>query len=210
MIIMLNEVELRTLAGFFPEAGEKTLKELQERSGYSYERVYSALKSLKKKGVVSGRKVGKTLVYTIQTSTDVTYLAFVYFMLSKKERLAKKFPNVWRALDEFLAKTDLQMAILFGSYAKEEAKEESDIDLLCMNGSDAEKIALSLKHKYNLRINPVLIKKGDFKNIKGENPEFWRDLVEFGVVLRGQEMFYEMVYRRNEWRKSTGLSTKVY
>jgi predicted nucleotidyltransferase len=192
---MLDEAELRTLAGFFPEAGEKTLKELQERSGYSYERVYSALKSLKQKGVVSGRKVGKTLVYTVQTSADATYLAFTYFMISRKERLTGKFPNVWRALDEFLAKTDPQVAILFGSYAKEEAKEGSDIDLLCVNGSDAEKIALSLRHKYNLRINPVLIKKGDFKNIRGKNPEFWRDLVEFGVVLKGQEMFYEMVYR---------------
>jgi predicted nucleotidyltransferase len=192
---MLNDVELKVLAGFFPEAGEKTLKELQERSGYSYERVYSSLKSLELKGFVSGRKVGKTLIYAVQTSSDAAYLAFTYFMVSRKEQFAKKFMNVWKVLEEFLTKTDLQMAVLFGSYAKGEAKGGSDIDLLCVNGGDAEKIALSLRHKYNLRINPVLVKKGDFKNIEGENPEFWRDLVEFGVVLKGQETFYELVYR---------------
>jgi len=192
---MLDDVELRVLAGFFPDAGEKTLKELQGRSGYSYERVYSALKSLEQKGLVSGRKVGKTLVYAISTSSDAALLAFIYSTVSKKEQFTKKFPNVWKVLDEFLAKASLQMAILFGSYAKGEAKEGSDIDLLCVNGDDAEKVALSLRHKYNLRITPVLVKKGDFKNIKEENPEFWRDLIEFGIVLKGQETFYELVYR---------------
>jgi predicted nucleotidyltransferase len=192
---MLDDVELRVLAGFFPDAGEKTLKELQGRSGYSYERVYSALKSLEQKGLVSGRKVGKTLVYAILTSSDAALLAFTYSTVSKKEQFTKKFPNVWKVLDEFLAKASLQMAVLFGSYAKGEVKEGSDIDLLCVNGDDAEKVALSLRHKYNLRITPVLVKKGDFKNIKGENPEFWRDLVEFGIVLKGQEIFYELVYR---------------
>jgi predicted nucleotidyltransferase len=192
---MLDDVELRVLAGFFPYAGEKTLKELQDRSGYSYERVYSALKSLEQKGLVSRKKVGKTLVYAISTSSDAALLAFIYSTVSKKEQFTKKFPNVWKVLDEFLAKASLQMAILFGSYAKGEAKEGSDIDLLCVNGDDAEKVALSLRHKYNLRITPVLVKKGDFKNIKEENPEFWRDLIEFGIVLKGQETFYELVYR---------------
>lgn len=193
---MLNKAETKVLAGFFPEAGEKTLKELQKRSGYSYERVYSALKSLMQRGIVSGKRVGRTLVYAIQTSTDAAYLAFTYFTVSRREQLAKKFSNVWKVLNEFLTKTSLHAAILFGSYAKGEAKEGSDIDLLCIDGADdVEKIALSLRHKYNLRINPVLVKKDDFKHIKGENPEFWRDLIEFGVILKGQEMFYEMVYR---------------
>jgi len=192
---MLDDVELRVLAGFFPDAGEKTLKELQERSGYSYERVYSSLKSLEQKGLVSGRKVGKTLVYAILTSSDAALLAFTYSMVSKKEHFVKKFPKVWKALDEFLTKANLQVTIMFGSYAKGEAKEGSDIDLLCVDGDDAEKIALSLRHKYNVRITPVLVKKGNFENIKEENPEFWRDLVEFGLVLKGQEIFYELVYR---------------
>jgi len=192
---MLGDVELKVLAGFFPDAKEKALKEIQERSGYSYERVYSALKSLKQKGLVSRRKVGKTLVYTILASSDIAYLAFTYHMIFKKEQFAKKFPNVRGVLDEFLTKASLQMAVLFGSYAKGEARGGSDVDLLCVDGEDAEEIALSLRHKYNVKITPVLVKKGDFKNIREENPEFWRDLVEFGIVLKGQEIFYELVYR---------------
>jgi predicted nucleotidyltransferase len=197
---MLEEVELRVLAAFFPDAGEKTLRELQGRSGYSYERVYSAVRSLEQKGLVSGKKVGKTLVYSILTSSDAALLAFIYSTVLKKEQFTKKFPRVWKVLDEFLAKADLQMAVLFGSHAKGEAREGSDIDLLCVDGDDAEKVALSLMHKYNMRIAPVMIKIGDFRNIKEENPEFWRDLVEFGIVLKGREIFYETVYRRSGCR----------
>ena len=86
------------------------------------------------------------------------------------------------------------MAVLFGSYSKGEAKEKSDVDVLCVNSDpDTEKIALSLRHKYNLRIVPIIITKEDFKNIKTENPELWNELVEFGIILKGQELFYDLV-----------------
>jgi hypothetical protein len=69
---------------------------------------------------------------------------------------------------------------------------------LCVNGnSETEKIALSLRHKYNLRITPVIVSKNDFNNIKTENPELWDELIKFGVVLTGQELFYDLVYRWN-------------
>jgi predicted nucleotidyltransferase len=102
-------------------------------------------------------------------------------------------------LEEFIAKTKLEMVILFGSYSRNEETERSDIDVLCINGlSKAEKIALSLRHKYNLKIAPVIINKEDFKNIKLENPPLWKELLKFGIILKGYELFYDLVYR---WRK---------
>lgn len=94
-----------------------------------------------------------------------------------------------------MEKTKLDLFILFGSYSKCEAREGSDIDILCVNGnSETETIALSLRHKYNLRISPVVVSKEDFSNIKSDNPELWEEIVRFGVVLKGQELFYNLVY----------------
>ncbi len=88
------------------------------------------------------------------------------------------------------------MVILFGSHSKGEAKERSDIDVLCVIGStETEKIALSLRHKYNVKISPAIVSKEDFRNIKSENPELWEELVKFGIALKGQELFYDLVYR---------------
>ncbi|MFH0906444.1 MAG: nucleotidyltransferase domain-containing protein, partial [archaeon] len=124
------------------------------------------------------------------------YLVFTYYSLNKKNIFISKYPSIWKAITEFVDKAKLEMIILFGSYSKDEAKERSDIDVLCINGSrETEKIALSLRHKYNLKISPVIVNKRDFKNIKTENPELWQELVEFGIIMKGQELFYDLVYR---------------
>ncbi len=196
---MLNKTELKILSAFFPEGTERTTKEIESRSGYSHERAYSTLKILEEKGILSKKKVGKALVYSIKKFNDIIYLSFAYYSINRKNNFVKKYPSVWNALDEFLNKTKLNLVILFGSYSKGEAKEKSNVDVLCVNGnSETEKIALSLRHKYNLRIAPVIVNKEDFKNIKAENPEFWNELTEFGIILKGQELFYELVYRCNK------------
>ncbi|MDD2777935.1 MAG: nucleotidyltransferase domain-containing protein [Methanocellales archaeon] len=195
---MLNEAELRIISAFFPEGIERATKEIEDRSGYSHERAYSTLKTLEEKGVLSKKKVGKALVYSIKKFDDMVYLSFAYHSLNRKDRFIKKYSSVWGAIEEFINKTKLEMVVLFGSYSKDEAKEKSDVDLLCVNGnSETEKIALSLRHKYNLRMSTVIVRKEDLQNIKSENPELWDDLIKFGVVLKGQELFYDLVYRWN-------------
>ncbi len=196
---MLNKAELRIISAFFPEGIERTTKEIEDRSGYSHERAYSILKTLEEKGVLSKKKVGKALVYSIKKFDDMVYLSFAYHSINRKSRFIKKYPSAWRAIEEFIDKTKLELAVLFGSYSKDGAREKSDVDLLCVNGDlETEKIALSLRHKYNLRISPVIVRKEDFPNIKSENPELWDELIKFGVVLKGQESFYDLVYRWNK------------
>ncbi len=196
---MLNETELKILSAFFPDGTERTTKEIEDRSGYSHERAYSILKTLEEKSVLLKKKVGKALVYSIRKFDDSVYLAFTYYSLNKKNIFAEKYSSAWNAIDEFINKAKLEMVVLFGSYSKGEAKERSDVDVLCINGnSETEKIALSLRHKYNLKIAPVIVDKDDFRNIKSENPELWEELIKFGIVLKGQELFYDLVYR---WSK---------
>jgi len=184
------------LLAFFPEGTERTTKEIEDRSGYSHERAYTTLKVLEEKGILLKKNVGKALVYSIKKFDDSVYLSFTYYSLNKKNSFVKKYPAAWKAVEEFINKAKLEMVVLFGSYSKDEAKGRSDIDVLCINGnSETEKIALSLRHKYNLRITPVVVSKEDFKNIKSENPELWEELIKFGIILKGQELFYDLVYR---------------
>lgn len=195
LIDVLNETELRILSAFFPDGTERTTKEIEERSGYSHERAYSTLKALEEKGILLKKNVGKALVYSIKKFDDSVYLAFARYSLDKKNTFVKRYPSVWEAVEELINKAKLEMAVLFGSYSKGEAKERSDIDVVCINGNtEAEKIALSLRHKYNLRIAPVILGRDDFRNIKAENPELWDELIKLGIVLKGQELFYDLVY----------------
>lgn len=191
---MLSETELKIIAAFFPEGTERATKEIEKRSKYSHERVYSTLEALAKKGILSKKKIGKASVYNIFRFTDTIYLAFVYYSINKKDKFIKRHTSVWNALDEFIRKTKPTLAIVFGSYSKGEVREKSDVDVLCIGRKETEKTALSLRHKYNFNITPVIVKKEDFRNIKSENTELWEDLINFGIVLKGQEIFYELVY----------------
>jgi predicted nucleotidyltransferase/predicted transcriptional regulator len=191
---MLTESELRIMAGFFPKGTSVTIKDIEKASGYSYERVYSTLKNLQKKGIVKGRKVGKTWTFELDYKRDAALLSFVYYGVNKKEEFEKSYKRVSKLLGEYLSGVDARCAAVFGSYARGEAKRDSDIDLLLVtDDEDVEKKALALRHKYNLRLNPVTVPS--IKNIKEENKIFFKELQDFGVVIKGFEYFFEQVYR---------------
>ena len=191
----MNETELRVLAGFFPATKNITIKELEQKSDYSYERVYSSLKKLKEYVAVRSKKVGKTLTFSLVTESDLALLGFFYHSIKRRSEFAKSNRTVWKLLKEFSANDDIKCVILFGSYAKGDASDTSDVDVLCVADADTEidAIARSLSHKYGIRINPVKVRS--IKDIETDNRAFYEDMVEYGYVIKGLEYFYEQVYR---------------
>jgi predicted nucleotidyltransferase len=184
------------LSAFFPEAKERTVREIEKRSGYSHERVYTILNNLEQKEVLLKRRIGRTLLFSIRRFDDILFLAFINYALERKQNFVKGYSAVGRVIEEFIKLGKLEFAILFGSYSKDEAQHKSDIDILCMTKcSDPEKVALGLRHKHNRQIAPLLIEKDDFVNIRLENPVFWEELVKFGVIFKGYEIFFDYVYR---------------
>lgn len=191
----MNETELRVLAGFFPATKNVTIKELEQSSNYSYERVYSTLKNLKRYVAVRSEKVGKTLTFSLVTESDLVLLGFFYHSIKRRSEFAKSNRTVWKLLKEFSADGGIRCVVLFGSYAKDNASDTSDVDALCVADADTEieAIARSLSHKYGIRINPVKVKS--IKDIEMDNRAFYEDMVECGYVIKGLEYFYEQVYR---------------
>ena len=191
----MNETELRVLAGFFPATKNITIKELEQKSDYSYERVYSSLKKLKEYVAVRSKKVGKTLTFSLVTESDLALLGFFYHSIKRRSEFAKSNRTVWKLLKEFSANDDIKCVILFGSYAKDNASDTSDVDVLCVADADTEidAIARSLSHKYGIRINPVKVRS--IKDSETDNRAFYEDMVEYGYVIKGLEYFYEQVYR---------------
>ncbi len=191
----MNETELRVLAGFFPATNDITIKELEQRSDYSYERVYSSLKNLKRYVAVRSKKVGKTLTFSLVTESDLALLGFFYHSIKRRSEFAKSNRTVWKLLKEFSANGGIRCVVLFGSYAKDNASDTSDVDVLCVADADTEidAIARSLSHKYGIRINPVKVRS--IKDIETDNRAFYEDMVEYGYVIKGLEYFYEQVYR---------------
>ena len=194
----LSMLEGTIIASFFPEAEEMTIKEIQKRIDYSYERVNTALKSLVKKGIVKEEKVGKTLVYSLDLQSLYAQIGFDHYMLERIIEFKKKNPKVFRAIKE-LEKQPFEIIILFGSYSKGSETKESDVDLMIVTDKkNKENDIYGLRHLYNLDFAPVFVKWQEFPKIKMENPELWRSLKNFSIVFRGDDLYYYWMYKNEK------------
>jgi predicted nucleotidyltransferase len=197
-LITQNEIEI--LECFFPSLEDKTAKEIEVKSGFSHETTFRLLKGLAEKKSLREKKVGKTNVYEFMRD-EFTYQVFVHYITKRRLRFKEKHLLLYKRLYEFLRELQLEdfgLAIIFGSFAKGTETKNSDIDLLCVtNKKKVREIAQTFKTKYNLNIQVVTVKISDFRNMKTDNPTFWSDLIEFGIVLDGLDYFFKGIYRND-------------
>ncbi len=199
----ISHLEGTIIASFFPEAEEMTIKEIQERVEYSYERVNSALKSLTKKKIVLEKQRGKTLLYSLDTNGPYSYgLGFNRYSLQRKIDFIKKHKTVYNAIQEVENHPFSWSVILFGSYSKGTETKQSDVDLIvtCTLGKEKEMedFVKSLKHKYGINFSPIVLPMHEFPNIKEDNPELWSDLKMYGIAFKGGDNFYYWMYKEDK------------
>ena len=191
----LKETEFNILKSFFPEGKEITLKDIMKRSGYSYEPVYRTLKQLVEKKLISLKKFGKTLVYSLNFNKDSVKIAFFLYANEKKEEFSKKHFSIAKSLSE-LPEDKIDFLAIFGSYAKGNYTKKSDIDILAVTNKQkaVESEIKSLKYTLGKNLAPVVIPKTEFAKIKNENTQFWDDLIKYGIIFKGYELFYYYTY----------------
>jgi predicted nucleotidyltransferase/predicted transcriptional regulator len=196
----ISHLEGTIIAAFFPESEEMTIKEIQERTGYSYERVNSALKSLTEKKIVVEKQKGKTLIYSLDTNSIYSYsLGFNRYTLQREIDFIRKHRPIYKAIQEIENHPFSWSVILFGSYSKGAETKQSDVDLIvtCIPSKEKEvnNFIKSLEHKYGINISPVVLPMHEFPNIKKDNPELWNDLKLYGIVFKGCDSFYYWMYK---------------
>ncbi len=192
---MITQKELEILASFFPKLDEKTSKDIEKNTGLSHEPVFRILKKLVKNKYLEQRKIGKTNIFRFIDKEEI-YFIYTYFMTKRLKKIKDSHPLIYKRIKEFSESSNSEATILFGSYAKGTDTEHSDVDLLVVsNDKKSQKLSMEFKTKYNIKINPIIVKKLDFKNIKKDNPEFYNDLVEFGIIFSGLELFFKEVYK---------------
>ena len=196
----ISHLEGAIIASFFPEAEEMTIKEIQERIGYSYERVNSALKSLTEKKIIVEKQKGKTLIYSLDTNGIYSYsLGFNRYTLQREVDFIRKHRPIYKAIQEIENYPFSWSVILFGSYSKGTETKESDVDLIvtCIPSKEKEvnNFIKSLEHKYGINFSPVVLPMHEFPNIKKDNPELWKDLKLYGIVFKGCDSFYYWMYK---------------
>ena len=73
-------------------------------------------------------------------------------------------------------------------------RAEWTLEYATLSKEKLERKLRGLRYETNLEFTPVIIPKREFSKIKKENKQFWKDLVTYGIIFKGYELFYYYAY----------------
>jgi len=155
---------LRLLFGL--RQSELHLRELARQSGLSLGTVQQELRRLTRVGVVSARKDGNRVYYQANPQHPV------YRDLCS---LVLKTNGLAGVLAQALHDKQVQLAFVFGSVARGEARAESDVDLLVIGPLGLRRLTQLLSgvaEKLGREINPHVLTPEEFKERKQQSDHF--------------------------------------
>jgi len=177
----------------------KSLHQIALDTHLSYVTVHRVIPVLLKRKLIKQEKKGKANLISIDFENakleDISSA-----ILHEKTKFMKKYPQIAiliKDIEEVLA-GKLYILLLFGSYAKENQKKDSDIDLLFVisDKEDSE----NYKEKINKALKLSTLKKdfnivttNDFIDMLNQRYTAGREAFESGLVLFGTEPYYAMV-----------------
>jgi len=159
---------------------ERHIRDISKALDASHSTVLRRLNDFVEENVLDFKTEGKNKVFYIKKNLEgrnYVYNAERY----KLNKLIKIYPTLAVTIEDLLKKTDERLIILFGSYAKFSAKEDSDIDIYVETTGKKTKEALESVN------SKIRVKTGDF------NPEslLIKEIIKNHVIIRGVEDFYE-------------------
>lgn len=125
--------------------------------------------------MVLTKRVGRTKLYKLNTNN---------FYVIQLKRLFNLTSDVLLELKAKLK--EVNKIIVFGSYARGEDVENSDIDILVvtdMKDEIVQKIALSLSRKYKRRLSIITRTPEEYVKMPENEKELWERAVLQGVVI---------------------------
>lgn len=165
LLLIKSKAHLREIA--------RTLKE-------SHSTIFRKINRLVKENILDYKKEGKNKTFFIKNNLkakNYIYSAEIY----KSSKFIKKYPLLEIIFEDIKKTVPKGMIILFGSYAKDTSKKDSDIDIY------VELSNPNLKYKIKELNQKINVKIGKFDN----KSLLIKEIIKNHIIIRGVEEFYE-------------------
>ncbi|MBU1854439.1 MAG: nucleotidyltransferase domain-containing protein [Nanoarchaeota archaeon] len=192
MITKVNDIDLKILS-LFTKGYDKYyyIREVEKLLGVSSRTALVTLAKLEKKGILESKTKGKIKIYSITKSA----LSREFFLLTEQYKRIVFLENN-HLIKEVLEKTDKHMQgiiIIFGSYAKNTQKDDSDLDLFIVGKYDENSIK-EIGRKYGIKVNiksyPMnIFEKKLFEDI------LLKEVAENHILINDAEGFVRRIIR---------------
>jgi len=138
------------------------------------------IKELIKENVVDFRAEGKNKVFFLKKTIEAKNYVFSAESYALN-RLLGKYPALRQIVENIQADHRIKLAVLFGSYAKGTATEESDIDIYIDTNDHKIKECLSLLN------SKLSVKIGKYN----KSSLLIKEIEKNKVIIKGMEVYYE-------------------
>ena len=198
---MLTESQLKILEPLTRNMlKEYSIKEIKEFSGEKSNNALSlALKKFKDENLVKERRVGRSLLYTLDINND---LVFNYITLVNTKKLPKSALRAIERIKEDVEKhTSFFSIVVFGSYAIGKQTKASDLDVAVFIEEENKRkiIEAAIKSselKTPLEIHSNVISKEEFlEMLKIDNENLGKQIARKHLSIYNPHIFYSLLKR---------------
>jgi predicted nucleotidyltransferase len=175
-----------------------TVNEIAKALNAYYSHVYKSVNKLAKEGVVIKEKVGKSHLCSLNFDNEKTIALIQLDEIERRNDFYNLKKEIKIILEDFvkaIRPSNPLTIVLFGSYAKNIATKESDIDILVI-GKNLAKIDIITKEiysKYDKEINVVMMSAREFK--KQKSKAIIKEIIKNHYVLYGVEKFVDLIFK---------------
>ncbi|HLD88937.1 MAG TPA: nucleotidyltransferase domain-containing protein [Candidatus Nanoarchaeia archaeon] len=138
------------------------------------------VQELHKSNIVDFKQEGKNKVVFLKKSLEAKQYAY-HVETQKLLETLRKHPNLRRIIELIKKNEKINLAILFGSYAKDIARKESDIDVY-IDTTDKK-----LKDEVELIDSKISVKIGKYNR----ESLLIKEIEKNHVIIKGIEIYYE-------------------
>ncbi len=156
------------------------LRELAKLLKINHMSVSRRLIELQKENVLDYNQEGKNKRYFIKKTVEAKN--YIFMMENYKlNKLIKKYPQLRKVIEKIQENQIIRLAVLFGSYAKGTAKEDSDIDIYIETENK------NIKKELSMIDSRLSIKIGKY-----DSSSFMiKEIEKNHVIIKGAERYYE-------------------
>ena len=185
-----------------------TILEISKTLKIGYDPAHNHITEMNKQGIITINKVGNAKQCSLNLKNDNARNLLQGVDLKKSEEIYKKNSKIKNILEALISKltekyiAEMQSIILFGSYAKNTQKKDSDIDILFIVNDlknkqlreDIERECSSFEYSHNIKISPIITDITEFKKmLAAKELNVGKEAREYGISLYGSEKFWRIL-----------------
>jgi len=165
LVLLKNNSHIREIARIINEPHSSVLRKIRE---------------LERENILDFKEEGRNKVYFLKKTLEAKSHVFKaeHYKLMK---ILAKYPQLREIIEKIQGNNKIRIALLFGSYAKGLAKEDSDIDLYL------DTTNLKLKEEIRNLNSLISVKIGSYN----KSSLLIKEIEKNHVVIKGLEEYYE-------------------